>query len=186
MSGQQQAPATLYPGKHSVPILQETGWAPGLVWTGGKSRPHRDSIPGCPARSQSLYRLSYPAHTWFRQVSKWQVNLSGYNTIKHIPFAGRKCKAYQIFDWSVTLGSSPNQTLSLNNKRRASGQQHRHFLSTLSTLTRRRVTLNYYILILISYTTQYKVHLHCNYVSFIVVIRVITTVNFGREHHILF
>ena len=29
------------PGKHPVPILQEAGWAPGLVWTGGKSRPHR-------------------------------------------------------------------------------------------------------------------------------------------------
>jgi len=27
----------------------------------GKSRPHRDSIP-IPTRSQSLYRLSYPAH----------------------------------------------------------------------------------------------------------------------------
>jgi len=52
------------PGKDPVPILQETGWAaPGLVWTGGKSRPHRDSIPDRPARSQSLYRLSYPTHT---------------------------------------------------------------------------------------------------------------------------
>ena len=34
-------------GKDSVPILQEAGWAPGPVWTGGKSRPHRDSIPFC-------------------------------------------------------------------------------------------------------------------------------------------
>jgi len=33
-----------------------------MVWTGGKSRPHRDLIPDLPARSQSLYRLSYPAH----------------------------------------------------------------------------------------------------------------------------
>jgi len=48
------------PGKDPVPILQEAGWAPGPVWTGGKSRPHRDSIPDRPARSQSLYRLSYP------------------------------------------------------------------------------------------------------------------------------
>ena len=47
------------PGKDLVPILQEFGWAPGPVWTGGKSRPHRDSIPSRPARSQSLYRLSY-------------------------------------------------------------------------------------------------------------------------------
>ena len=49
------------PAKDKVPILQEAGWAPGPVWTGGKSRPHRDSIPDLPARSQSLYRLSYPS-----------------------------------------------------------------------------------------------------------------------------
>ena len=40
---------TLTPGKDPVPILQEAGWAPGLVWNGGKSRP-----PDRPARSQSL------------------------------------------------------------------------------------------------------------------------------------
>ena len=52
VSGQQHAPAALYlPGKDTVPILQEAGWAPGPVWTGGKSRPHRDSIPDRPARS---------------------------------------------------------------------------------------------------------------------------------------
>jgi len=55
------------PRKHPVPILQEAGWAPGPVWTGGKSRPHRDSIADRPARSQSLYRLSYRAH-WSLQV----------------------------------------------------------------------------------------------------------------------
>jgi len=50
------------PGKDPVPILQEAGWAPGPGWTGGKSRPHRDSIPDRPTRSQSLYLLSYRAH----------------------------------------------------------------------------------------------------------------------------
>jgi hypothetical protein len=35
------------PGKDPVPIVQEAGWAPGMVWTGAeKSCPHRDSIPG--------------------------------------------------------------------------------------------------------------------------------------------
>jgi hypothetical protein len=29
------------PGKDLVPILQEAGWASGLVWTGGKSRTNR-------------------------------------------------------------------------------------------------------------------------------------------------
>jgi len=51
-------------GKDPVPIVQEAGWAPGPVWTGGKSRPYRDSIPDRPARSQSLYRLSYRAHIY--------------------------------------------------------------------------------------------------------------------------
>ena len=30
------------PGKDPVPILQEAGWVPRPVWTGGKSRLHRD------------------------------------------------------------------------------------------------------------------------------------------------
>jgi len=51
------------PGKDPVPILQEAGWAPGPVWTDGKFHPHRDSIPDRAAHSQSLYRLSYPAHS---------------------------------------------------------------------------------------------------------------------------
>ena len=51
-----------YPRKDPVPILQEAGWTTGPAWTGGESRPHRDSIPERPARSQSLYRLTYPAH----------------------------------------------------------------------------------------------------------------------------
>jgi len=46
------------PGIDPVPISQEAGWPQ----TGDSSRPHRDSIPDRPARSQSLYRLSYPAH----------------------------------------------------------------------------------------------------------------------------
>jgi len=52
------------PGKDPVPIVQEARWAPGPVSTGGISRPHRNSIPDRSARSQSLYRLSYPAHNF--------------------------------------------------------------------------------------------------------------------------
>jgi len=51
------------PGKDPVPILQEDGWSPELVWTSGKSRPYRDSIPDCQACTQSLYWLSYPVQT---------------------------------------------------------------------------------------------------------------------------
>jgi hypothetical protein len=69
MSGQRHAPAALYPwGKDPpVPIVQEAGWAPEPVWT---QRLEKNSLPppeieprspGRPARSQTLYCLSYPA-----------------------------------------------------------------------------------------------------------------------------
>ena len=61
--GQPHALAASTPGKDLVPIVQEAGWAPGPVWTGGNSRPHRGLIPDRPVRSQSLYQLSYPAQT---------------------------------------------------------------------------------------------------------------------------
>ena len=51
---------TLPPGKDPVPILQEAGWAPGPVWTGGKSRPHRDSIPDRLARSSVAIATELP------------------------------------------------------------------------------------------------------------------------------
>ena len=64
VGGQPHAPAASTPGEDSVPIVQEAGWAPGPVWTGGKSRPHRDLTPHRPARSQSLHQLSYPVHVF--------------------------------------------------------------------------------------------------------------------------
>ena len=73
------------PGKDPVPILQEAGWAPGPVWTGRKSHPHWDSIPDRPACSQSLYRLSYPAHTVETKgksnLFRTAVGLLGYDTV---------------------------------------------------------------------------------------------------------
>ena len=63
MSGQQHAPAPLYPRERPGTHFKG-GWVgPRAGLNGGKSRPHRDLIPDRPARSQSLYRLSYPAHT---------------------------------------------------------------------------------------------------------------------------
>jgi hypothetical protein len=57
------------PGKDSVPIVQEAGWVPGPVWTGAKNlAPTGIRSPDRPTRSQSLYRLSYPAieHSWLQ------------------------------------------------------------------------------------------------------------------------
>jgi hypothetical protein len=36
VGGQRHAPAALPPGNDPVPIVQETGWAPGPVWTGAE------------------------------------------------------------------------------------------------------------------------------------------------------
>ena len=50
------------PRKDPVPIVQEAGWDPGLVWTGaGNLAPTRIRSSDRPARSQLLYRLRYPA-----------------------------------------------------------------------------------------------------------------------------
>ena len=52
------------PRKDSVPIVQEAGWTPGPVWTGAENLapPPGFDPRTVPARSQSLHRLSYPAH----------------------------------------------------------------------------------------------------------------------------
>jgi hypothetical protein len=60
------------PGRNlpPVPIVQEAGWAPGPVWTGAENlAPTGIRSPDRPARSHSLYRLSYPAQTFmYRSV----------------------------------------------------------------------------------------------------------------------
>jgi len=61
------------PRKDLVPIVQEAGWAPGLVWTGVEIlAPTGIRSLDQPARSQSLYLLCYPAHNsrykrWYKQ-----------------------------------------------------------------------------------------------------------------------
>ena len=55
------------PGKDTVPILHETEWAARPVWTGVENLASTGiRSPDRPARSQSLYRLSYPAHHYIR------------------------------------------------------------------------------------------------------------------------
>ena len=62
---------SLPPGKDLVPIVQEAGWAPGPVWTGAENLvPTRIWSLDRPARNQSLYRLSYPAHKKFNNFYK--------------------------------------------------------------------------------------------------------------------
>ena len=67
VGGQPHAPAASTARKDPVPIVQEAGWAPEPVWTDGKSRPHRDSIPDRPARSSVAIPTELPG-----QVSRLQ------------------------------------------------------------------------------------------------------------------
>jgi hypothetical protein len=54
MDGQRHAPAALPREGDLVPLVQGAGWAPGPVWTGKENL-----APQLPARSESLYTLSY-------------------------------------------------------------------------------------------------------------------------------
>ena len=50
----------LYPGKHSLPTVQEAGWESGSVRTDTESLGRTGiQLPDNPAHRQSLYRLSY-------------------------------------------------------------------------------------------------------------------------------
>jgi len=53
---------TLPPGKTRYRFYRRLGGPPGLVWTGGKSRPHRDSIPDRPARSSVTILTTWPTY----------------------------------------------------------------------------------------------------------------------------
>jgi hypothetical protein len=54
------APRRFTNGEDPVPILWKVGWAPGPVWTGAEPPPPNGiRSPDSPARSKSLYRLSY-------------------------------------------------------------------------------------------------------------------------------
>ena len=48
------------PGEDPVPIVQEAGWAPGPVWTGGKSRPTGNRSSDRPARSSVAIPTELP------------------------------------------------------------------------------------------------------------------------------
>jgi len=94
------------PGKDPVPILQEDGLAPGPVWTGRKSRPHRDSILTHPAYSQSLYWPSYPAHNVEDKAQIWKLWRKCKRGRKLGKFNSRKIKrsSEKINKYSLDMG----------------------------------------------------------------------------------
>ena len=88
------------PGKGPVPIVQEAGWAPGSVWTGEKSRPHRDSVLDRPARSSVVIPTELPGphkyKTYFPKKSYTVDNSSNLST-KVIQEICSTCKFFDQF-----------------------------------------------------------------------------------------
>jgi len=63
-------------GRDPVPIVQESGWAPGPVWTGAENlAPTGNRSPDRPASSQSLFRLRYPAQSICNVESKGSMSI---------------------------------------------------------------------------------------------------------------
>jgi hypothetical protein len=84
VGGQRHAPAALPPGKRPATIVQEAGWNAEPVWTGAENLACNGiRSPNRPARSESLYRLSYPSPP-YRKIS--QQNLSAAKLLPAITF----------------------------------------------------------------------------------------------------
>ena len=74
VGGQRHDLVAFNPGKDPFPIVQEAGCAAVTVWIGAENLvPTGIQSPDLPARSESLYRLSYRGP--FLLQSCWYINL---------------------------------------------------------------------------------------------------------------
>jgi len=81
-SGQKHAPAALYPRERPGTYFTG-GWVgPRAGLEGRKISTHWDSIPDRPVHSQSLYRLSYPAHCY---TGIYLIKDKKCNPVQHFP-----------------------------------------------------------------------------------------------------
>ena len=65
------------PEKDPVPIVQEAGWAPGPVWTGGKFRPIGIRSPDLPGRSSVAIPTELPGQLRFNLVFYYTLENAG-------------------------------------------------------------------------------------------------------------
>ena len=82
--GSAPRPGRFIPGKYPVPNVQEAGWAPGLFWTDTENlapSPTGIRSPDRPARSESLYRLSYPG-LFGNKMYLLSLNLMGLSAVR--------------------------------------------------------------------------------------------------------
>ena len=89
-------------GKDQLPILQEAGWAPGPVWTGKKSRPHRDSIPDRPASSSVAIPTELPAPRYYILVLlKHNINVTVFSAPLCI-YTASTADRLESLHWPIT------------------------------------------------------------------------------------
>ena len=90
---------TLPPGKTRYPFYRRLGGPQGRYGREEKSRPHRDSILDCPARNQSLYLLSYPAHRGSRICRNLRDNYKKYDTSRFTRQRGAQRRGhFEVYD----------------------------------------------------------------------------------------
>jgi len=102
--GQRHAPSSLYPRERPGTHCRGDWVGPraGLDLC-GKSRPHRDSIPHRPARSQSLYRLSYPAHPSRKGLRIKVTYIKNINTFYNFQKEMKTPRSYRVSNWIIHI-----------------------------------------------------------------------------------
>jgi hypothetical protein len=88
-------------GKDPVPIVQKAGWAPGPVWTGAENlAPTEIRSPDRPARSQSLYRLRYPAPRVFLKIT---LNRECFTTVTRMKYCWSQKLLKELREYNDTV-----------------------------------------------------------------------------------
>jgi hypothetical protein len=74
-------PGRFTPGKDPVPTVREDEWGPGPIWTSAENLASTGiRSPDRPARSESLYRLSYPAPQTSVDLHLYSITVLGQST----------------------------------------------------------------------------------------------------------
>ena len=99
MSGQQHAPAALYPRKRTGTHFIGSRVGPRSGLEGGKSRLHRESIPDRPARSSVAITTTLTGPHLRQKVSIWNACRKG-NCLQ------RLCRLYLFIYWMYSTTST--------------------------------------------------------------------------------
>ena len=117
--GQHHAPAALPPGKTRCSLYRRLGGPQGPVWTSAENlAPTRIRSQDRPARSESLYRLSYPGPIYTITLCNFRIisRICGGGELNWCLSPAHLCCKYNFIVFSCCWGntSPPKQMPSLN------------------------------------------------------------------------